>query len=627
MRSVDMTSDDSDNNSGSVQTRRVPPRFVPVTGEYASVSSLSIAGNELDDDLHSETSLLTSFDDSALSRPCHYAGVDDAAESPLPRQQQILQHKARLVRDLADKSRRETQREAETMREQQTRTLAAYLDELRRRYESKKNMALLTLREQYERETKAAVRSAMEKHEQEQQDAVETLRISLVATRKQTLQTLRETHEKQTADLLSRLETKLKTETLHEQQAVEKQLQFERDERIKAMESVHRNAMAQWEADKKLALEQEAFSRREEAAAMALKEQEAKTLELMREMERTHGQNELEKLQKLRKVLAFGAQAQLQQLRRRLQIEHDEKASSIKAEAALELEQKTDELTQLLTVSHRAQQEKLQRDLETKHRVAIMDLQDRMQRQHEAQVEVLNANAAKAREEAVREHQKQLEMASREVLDALEASLERESSAKIRQMEVESEAECAQSLETLRRHVVQTHANELEAKVSRMQQCRCVLLAEAKELLAFAPDKSQDRSESVSCDADMSEAVANLTRLRKHLSSELAKYVGVVVDEFLDMAEEQRILVAKITDATQLYLAFKRQCAALEERAAEWEREALKLQEQVRRKDVVCKKLYLANEALMSRLPQTGKKLSKEAATKSDRLSSSRPSK
>jgi hypothetical protein len=348
---------------------------------------------------------------------------------------------------------------------------------------------------------------------------------------------------------------------------------------------------------------------------------------LMREVERSHGHNEQEELQKLRKVLAFGAQAQLQQLRRRLQTKQEEEMARIKSEAALELDEKNDELNQLLSTSHRAQQEKLKRDLETKHRVAVMDLQDRMHKQHEAQVEVLNANAAKAREQAVREYQKQLEAASREALEALEASLERESSAKIRQMEAESEADCAQALETLRRHVVQTHANALEAKVSRMQQCRRVVLAEAKELLTFVPDKSEARCEDVSSDADTNEAVSSMMRLRKHLPSELAKYVDVVVDEFLDMAEEQRILVAKITDATQLYLAFKRQCAALEERAAEWERESQSMEEQLRRKDAVCKKLYLANEALMSRLSPHRKQLSKQAETKCERPLASQPSK
>lgn len=574
------------------EAERAATTFVPIVRTRASLSSVSTADNELDDPMYL----------SKASLPPHYPeSVDNDMETDLPEQELLLQQKARLVRDLAEKSRQETQREVAAMREQHTRTLATYLSELQRRYESKKRMALLTMREQYERETKTAVRNAMEKYEQDQHDAVEELRASLLNERKQSLQKLKDVHEKQTSELLHRLQTAMKTESLRERQVAEEQLNREREAQLQTIESEHRNAMSQWEADKKLELEQEVYTRREQAAANALKEQEATTLALMKEMERNHYENEREELQKLNKALAFGAQAQLQQLRRKLQTEHDEQMKDIKEEAALDLDKKKDELTQLLNSSHRAQREKLERDLATRHRVAIIELQDTLQNRYEAQVQLLNANAANARDKAVREHKKQLDLASRESLEDLEASLERETRAKITQLEAEHEAECARALETLRKQVIKTSASELEAKVARMQQCRRVLLAEAKELLTFTSDMPKS---SISEDNDESnEAVGNLTRLQKHLSAELAKYVDVVVDEFFDMAEEQRILVAKITDATQLYLAFKRQCASLEDRAAESEEDSLKVREQLRRKDVMCKKLYLANEELMARLP------------------------
>jgi len=285
----------------------------------------------------------------------------------------------------------------------------------------------------------------------------------------------------------------------------------------------------------------------------------------------------------LRKALAFGAQAQLQQLRKRLEAEHDEKAHDIKTEAALALEKETQALQQLLTRSHCEQQAQLQRDLEKKTRVAVMELHDAMQAAHQESLRALKDAAEQRRASALASHRQAFEQECRQELQVLEQTLDEEMTAKLRQLEMSHAEECEVKLEQLRARAVSRQARELEAKRSRMTQCKNVLLAEATAFLTFDNNLSDSRGRSEASPEDNS-AAAHLLELKKHL------------------ANEQCILVAKITESTQLYLSFKRQCGVLEAQAAELTSGLETLHDQLQSKDAVCKKLYQANEALLKRL-------------------------
>ncbi|KAF1331338.1 hypothetical protein FI667_g4611, partial [Globisporangium splendens] len=98
------------------------------------------------------------------------------------------------------------------------------------------------------------------------------------------------------------------------------------------------------------------------------------------------------------------------------------------------------------------------------------------------------------------------------------------------------------------------------------------------------------------------EASHQLNQLKQHVSSELAKYIEILVTDFDDMTEEQRILVTKITDLTQLYLNFKHRCGKLETESMELKSALQTLHGQLQDKELMCKKLYQANEALLRRL-------------------------
>jgi len=513
----------------------------------------------------------------------------------------LLAEKAAAVKRFATRCQRDVETSATKIELHHQQTQAAYLKELQRKYDSKKHMALMALREKYEKETKALVRSKMEECELEEATAVKKTRATLLEERNQALEEVQGSLRAAMDESLSQLEAQLTLETERERRELSSQLQEELSFKLKLMQEDSRAASERWEVEQRQTLEQELYEHREAAVASVLKAQEERTLVLKQEIQASHFEKEDAELHKLRKALAFGAQAQLQQLRKRLEAEHDEKAHDIKTEAALALEKETQALQQLLTRSHCEQQAQLQRDLEKKTRVAVMELHDAMQAAHQESLRALKDAAEQRRASALASHRQAFEQECRQELQVLEQTLDEEMTAKLRQLEMSHAEECEVKLEQLRARAVSRQARELEAKRSRMTQCKNVLLAEATAFLTFDNNLSDSRGRSEASPEDNS-AAAHLLELKKHLAKELAQYVDIMVAEFDELADEQCILVAKITESTQLYLSFKRQCGVLEAQAAELTSGLETLHDQLQSKDAVCKKLYQANEALLKRL-------------------------
>lgn len=497
------------------------------------------------------------------------------------------------------------QAEAAIAQQQQQSLQTEFLKELQRKYESKKKMAVLALKEGYERETKALVRDTMEKYDQEQAQVLAKLEEQLLKERERAMSDIVAKQEQVLEDRVKRLEARVSAETLSKKRLLENQLQTELNEKLRAIEGDSEDAMHTWEVQKRLDLEHELFQRREQAAMAILREQEAKTSELKRETEQKHAANEGSELEKLAKALAFGAQVQLQQLRKKLENEHDDRIRDTKANAAKSLELKLQELKQVLQRSHQDELSKLKRELEKRNRIAGIELQDSLQAEHYSQLQELRLHADREREsvladcksDAAREHQRQLA--------ELEQTLEMELRVKSHQTQIELEESYAQSLDELRAQLIENHERELQNRIARMEQARSVLLAEARSLLLIrsrGPEASQYDSAP--------DASRHLSDLKRHLSTEVAKHVDALLTDFDDMTEEQRILVVKISELTQLYLGFKRQCEKLETQSAEFKSALHALHQQLQTKDVLCTKLYQANEALLTRLqaPQASPK-------------------
>ncbi|KAF1787851.1 hypothetical protein GQ600_12860 [Phytophthora cactorum] len=423
-------------------------------------------------------------------------------------------------------------------------------------------------------------------HQQTQAAYLKELQRKYDSKKHMTLMSLRGNHNAAMEESLSQLELQLITETERDKQELTSQLQEELSLRLKQIQDNNRSSLERWEVEQRQKLEQELYDHREAAVASVLKAQEERTAVLKQEIHASHCEKEETEIQKLHKALAFGAQAQLQQLRKLLETEHEEKMNDIKTEAKLSLEKETEELKKMLTRSHREQQEQLQRTW--KRKIA------------------LNA------------HRQDFKLECRQELEILEQTLDQEMSTKLRQLETDHTEECELKLEQMRARAVNQHARELDAKRSRMIQCKNVLLAEATAFLTFDNNFSdEDRSKA---NPEDNSAAAHLLELKKHLSKELAQYVDVMVAEFDELAEEQRILVAKITESTQLYLSFKRQCGVLEAQSEELTSGLETLHDQLQKKDAVCKKLYQANEALLKRL-QTPALQASVGSDKSDVLS------
>ncbi|OWZ21241.1 hypothetical protein PHMEG_0004245 [Phytophthora megakarya] len=533
----------------------------------------------------------------------------------------ILTQKAAAVKHFAARCQRDIETSTTKIELHHQKIQNAYLKELQRKYDSKKHMTLMNLREKYEKETKALVRTKMEEFEFEEASAVKKTRETLLEERIRTLEELHNSHNVALEESLSHLEMQLTTTTDREKRELNSQLEEELNLTLKQMQDENRKSMERWEIEQRRKMEQELFEHRETTVASVLKAQEEKTTMLKQEIQASHFEKEEAELQKLKKALTFGAQAQLQHLRKRLEMEHEEKMNEIKMEASLSLDKETEKLTQMLTRSHREQQEQLQRDLDKKNRVKIMELHDTMQASHQKSLQALNDAAEQRRIDALATHRQDFEQECRQELQVLEQTLEQEMSTKLRQLEMQHADECELKLEQLRTRAVNHHARELEAKRSRMIQCKNILIAEATAFLSFDNNLSKssfnDRGARNESNPEDNSAAAHLFELKKHLSKELAQYVDVMVSEFDELAEEQRILVAKIAESTQLYLSYKRQCGVLEGQSEELSTGLETLHNQLQQKDAVCKKLYQANEALLKRL-QTPVLQASKGATKSE---------
>ncbi|KAG7386229.1 hypothetical protein PHYPSEUDO_000550 [Phytophthora pseudosyringae] len=515
----------------------------------------------------------------------------------------LLSQKAAAVKRFAARCQRDIETSTTKIELHHQQVQAAYVKELQRKYDSKKHLTLMNLREKLEKETKALVREKMEEYEFAEATAVKKTQVTLLEERSRALGELQKCHSAEMEENLSQLEIQLTTETEREKRELSHHLQEELSLRLKQMQEDNRASLECWEAEQREQLERELYHHREAAVASVLKAQEERTAVLKQEIQASHFEKEEAELEKLKKALAFGAQAQLQQLRKRLEMEHGEKVHDIKTQASLSLEKETEEIERMLTRSHREQQEQLQRDLDKKNRVAIMELHDTMQASNQERLQALEEAAEQRRGNALAAHRHDFELECRHELQTMEHTLDQEMSTKLRQLEREHAEECEIKLGQLRARAVQQHARELDAKRSRMIQCKNVLLAEATAFLSFDNNFSEDdrgvRSET---NPEDNSAASHLFELKKHLSKELAQYVDVMVAEFDELAEEQSILVAKITESTQLYLSFKRQCGVLEAQSVELTSGLETLHDQLQKKDAVCKKLYQANEALLKRL-------------------------
>ncbi|KAG6961349.1 hypothetical protein JG688_00009126 [Phytophthora aleatoria] len=510
----------------------------------------------------------------------------------------LLSRKAAAVKRLAVRCQRDIETSTTKIELHHQQTQAAYLKELQRKYDSKKHMTLMSLRGKYEKETKALVRAKMEEYELEEATAVKKTRDALIEERNRALEELQNSHNAAMEESLSQLELQLITETERDKQELTSQLQEELSLRLKQIQDNNRSSLERWEVEQRQKLEQELYDHREAAVASVLKAQEERTAVLKQEIHASHCEKEETEIQKLHKALAFGAQAQLQQLRKLLETEHEEKMNDIKTEAKLSLEKETEELKKMLTRSHREQQEQLQRDLEKKNRVAIMELHDTMQTSHRESLQALKDAAEQHRLKALDTHRQDFKLECRQELEILEQTLDQEMSTKLRQLEMDHTEECELKLEQMGARAVNQHARELDAKRSRMIQCKNVLLAEATAFLTFDNNFSdEDRSKA---NPEDNSAAAHLLELKKHLSKELAQYVDVMVAEFDELAEEQRILVAKITESTLLYLSFKRQCGVLEAQSEELTSGLETLHDQLQKKDAVFNVQLNTNGATMA---------------------------
>ncbi|TMW62459.1 hypothetical protein Poli38472_005077 [Pythium oligandrum] len=507
-----------------------------------------------------------------------------------------LETTAKTMRAFAVTCEQEMERDAAVIREQHQQAQAFQLQELQRKYESKKKMLLLTLRENCEKETKQVLQNAIATHDREQQEALERVEKTLMTEREKALTEILLKHQRDTEDRVQRLQIRLQSEMMSKKQQLEKQLQVEFETQLQQMENESELDLQRWEEKKRLELERELLKRREASATAILRAQEAKTNELKQQIQQQHRVNEEEEMTKLKKALAFGAQAQTQQLKKQLETAQEQRLQDTRTEAALSLEAKLADLKQVLSLSHKQEREQLQRELEKRHRIAVMELHEELERAHHVDIEAMRKKADEEQEKTLAEQRKRFAQDYEVQANALRQTLERDLLTRVRQLETEEEVQRDRTLQQLRQRLMDAQSMELNARITRMQQSRTVLLEEATRLLT---SPSEDK---ISIQTDTTDTTRSLEQLLPQVSRELQRHVRVLLRDFEELAEEQKIIVAKISEATGLYLTWKRQCARMENEQMEMQRALQTMQEQVASKDAMARKLYVANEALLKRL-------------------------
>ncbi|TYZ62367.1 hypothetical protein PybrP1_001866 [[Pythium] brassicae (nom. inval.)] len=572
---------------------------VRVTHSFAATSpSLSCSSSSAASSSRVGTSVTSSL---ALSRSD--VQERDALEGVAPggaaasAEERGLEARAVAIKTFAARCQREVQLEAAEVQQQQLSLQASFLKELERKYESKKKLSVLALKESFERETKTLVRGRMDALEQEQARELAKLEEELVLERDRVLNEAVAAHEDALGERVKRLKARLLAETTARRRLLETRLQAELAKTLSALEAENEEATRAWESQKRLDLENELFQRRERAATAILRQQEARTAELKRAVEQQYAADERAELEKLKKALEIGAQAQLQQFRKSLASSRDDKLSELRADAARSLELKLRELRQVLERAHGDSASKVRRELETKHRVTVAELQADLQAAHESEIERIKADAGRTRDAALAACRREAAQAHQRQLEALEQTLEMDLQVRSHRAEIELDTSFAQSLESLRERLIESHELELAARMERMQEAKAALLSEAKAFLSI------DTSSHVGAAGHAgSEASRRLRELKRQLADELGEYVEILVTDFDELTEEQRILVAKITELTQRYVSSKRQCEALGAQSGELKSALHTLHQQLQSKDAMCKKLYEANEALLKRL-------------------------
>ncbi|KAG9410842.1 hypothetical protein AC1031_018864 [Aphanomyces cochlioides] len=430
-------------------------------------------------------------------------------------------------------------------------------------------------------------------------------------------ETCKAQQQKELNDVLMQNELRLEREKRHivdkyametqvKKGALERQLELDRVCAIREMEEKFASDLQGLEERMKQAVADELDHRRDRMAMTLLQRQEEILQHQRKAVMETHEVKEREEMAKLEQALQSGATLRIQQLRDRLASQRQAKLNEMERAAQVSLERELE----LLRCQHDA-------DMLTQ----VHETQDRLRQQHEAQVDSLRKALAVDETKSLNDVTEQLRQNHMKRIQRIRDEHEAQRHERLVQLQQTYEAEYLQRMDALHSKLDSNLENELASLVDELKKAnqkalddRTTFFAEIGNrlktelhyMLTMPKPKrikqNERKADDDSAESYESEALTQLQSLRV-TSRQVNQWIHALTQEFVDLSEQNAVLLESVGKMQAQLGSWKQKCLVETELNDQQRAKLDVLQREMREKDQLCRRLYLANEELLKQRP------------------------
>lgn len=500
--------------------------------------------------------------------------------------------------------RKETRNEIQLLRHDHISAEKGLLQELRVKYESKRKLLILSLKRRLEKETASKMDEMIAKLEIEEQSALQNLELQMLHSQDVILQDLMVKSKKKLQDKLECTRARLEAEIASRKFATSKQFELEQQQKISILKDESMQELRSWEEKLRAELEQKMINEREREAELILRDNEERVRNIRQEVKNRHEQRHTCEIEKLKKALNAGVQAQVQSIKQKYS---DELVSEIEKMKENHVDALKMRLTNVENAEHGIKAQKIaqvKEELSLKQRLAVEELEQQLRNRHNQELEAFKTEWRAKTKELMEERQKQMLTSHEEDLARLKHSLEQEFAVELHQQEISQTQELQEKLQQLHEKNCEQLRTRLKTKKSQIQQIHSVFLQEANNSYSISTHCNPNTISGDEPDFIHSQDAYNrLKQLHSEPSNEeLQKCVDLFLHEFEEILEEHSIMIEKFTASTRVSLMMKKHCLMMEQELNALRSQQTQTNRLLDQKQNVCKKLYDANEALLQRL-------------------------
>ncbi|CAK4068572.1 unnamed protein product [Aphanomyces euteiches] len=393
-------------------------------------------------------------------------------------------------------------------------------------------------------------------------------------------------------------------ETQVKKGALERQLELDRVCAIREMEEKFASDLQGLEERMKQAVADELDHRRDRLAMTLLQRQEEILQHQRKAVLETHEAKEREEMAKLEQALQSGATLRLQQLRDRLASQRQAKLNEMERAAQVSLERELE----LLRCQH-----------DTELLAKVHETQDRLRQQHEAEVDSLRKALAVDETKALNDVTEQLRQNHMKRIQRIRDEHEAQRHERLVQLQQTYEAEYLQRMDALHSKLNSNLQDELASLVDELKKAsqkalddRTTFFAEIgsrlktelQYMLTMSKPKriKQHERNADSAESYESEALTQLQSLRV-TSRQVNQWIHALTQEFVDLSEQSAVLLESVGKMQAQLGSWKQKCLVETELNGQQRAKLDGLQREMREKDQLCRRLYLANEELLKQRP------------------------